>query len=69
MSEWISVNVKPEKQGAYLVKLQDGTVTGGYYDQWGDWSPCGVYATYEGCGSVAFDCGIGFYMQVPEFLK
>ncbi|WP_039967897.1 DUF551 domain-containing protein [Pseudomonas chlororaphis] len=65
MSEWSSVNNPPPQAGSYLLLLGDHSMAVGYLDAWREWSPSGVYATYDGCGTVAFDSKPTHWQPLP----
>lgn len=66
MNEWSSMNNPPPQAGSYLLALGDGHMAVGYWDAWKDWSPSGVYPTYDGCGTVAFDAAPTHWMPLPD---
>ncbi|WP_448647128.1 DUF551 domain-containing protein [Pseudomonas mohnii] len=65
MSEWISIEKELPQQGHYLLALADGSMAVGYLDSWNEWCPAGVYATYDGCGTVALDAKPTHWMKLP----
>jgi len=66
MSEWRDIKDLPPESGDYLLRLGCGQMAVGYWDAWKTWSCSGVYATYDGCGGVAFDSAPTHWMPLPE---
>jgi hypothetical protein len=70
MSDWVKCTDElPDSPGTYLLTLGDGGLTAGYFDSWREWCPTGVYATYDGCGTVAFDATPTHWMVAPDTAK
>lgn len=66
MSSWKKVSDLPPHSGDYLLMLGDGQMAVGYWDAWKTWSCSGVYATYDGCGGVAFDSAPKYWTTLPS---